>query len=271
MIPLLMKKPFLIVVFLFTSTALFCQTEAADIGNLITDRPDQTESPFTLPQGFFQWETGFLYTKGPGLFSLPNGTINFTNDLENYTFNTSLLRYGITDRFELRLIQEIGQSRQGDLTSSTEAVPTLIGTKIHVLDQDGMKPQIGFLAHFGGPIFSSNEAGALADFRFNFEHQLNDKLILGYNLGGRFSNDFNDFTGLYTLVLGYNITPKLYSFVELYGFFPEGGQNDHQIDYGVAYVVSPNFQLDVFAGTGFSDLSPDSIFGFGFSLRIPKN
>lgn len=269
-----MNKVSLVFFFSLFSVAIFAQDEQDELGNLITDRPDQTESPFTLPKGYFQIETGFLYTSGPFGITLPNGSVFFGDDLETFTYNTSLFRYGLTDKIELRLIQEIGKTRIGTFDSNTQAVPTLIGTKIHLLNQQGYKPQVAFLAHFGGPILSDEQSGTQADFRFNFEHQLSEKLVLGYNLGGKLENDLNDFTALYTLVFGYSVTPKLYAFAELYGFFQKDVEADHQMDFGLAYLVSPNFQLDIYTGTGVkpeSLISPDTILGFGFSLRIPKN
>lgn len=269
-----MNKPSLVFIFLLSTVAVFAQNSEEEVDNLITDRPDQTESPFTVPKGYFQIETGFLYTSGPFGITLPNGTVSFADDVENFTYNTSLFRYGLTDKIELRLIQEIGNARSGSFSTNTQAVPTLIGTKIHLLNQDGGKPQVAFLAHFGGPILSNEQSGSQADFRFSFEHQLSDKLVLGYNVGGRLDNDLNDFTALYTLVFGYSVTPKLYAFAELYGFLQKDIEADHQIDFGLAYLVNPNFQLDFYTGTGLkpeSLISPDTILGFGFSLRIPKN
>lgn len=269
-----MKKLSLIFFFSLFAFVIYAQDDRSEVDNLITDRPDQTESPFTLPKGYFQWETGFLYTSGPFATTLPNGSVVFGEDLESFTYNTSLFRFGLTDKIELRLIQEIGNTRIGNFNSNTEVIPTLIGTKIHLLNQDGLKPQVAFLAHIGGPIFSNQNTGVQADFRFNFEHQLTDKLVLGYNVGGRLDNDLNDFTALYTLVFGYSVTPKLYAFAELYGFLEKDIEADHQIDFGIAYLVSPNFQLDFYTGTGLkpeSLISPDAILGFGFSLRIPKN
>ena len=260
----------------FVCGSLLAQQENS---NIITDRPRKTESPITMPKGYFQIETGFLLQEfRTAVFDPNNPFTPATGKFQAFTYNTSLFRYGISDKIELRLIQEVNRSRiridnSTVAQSETELLPTYIGTKIHVLNQDGWKPQIGFLAHIGGPLFSDLELGTEVNFRFNFQHQLSDNLTLAYNLGGIIDTDANEnaFTVLYTLVFGYSITPKLNTFAEIYGFLPGGGINDHQVDFGVVYLVSPNFQLDVFYGTGLNDFSPDNIVGFGFSVRIPKN
>lgn len=265
----------IVLLFMFGSVnSVIGQTDQKEIDNLFTDRPTQTASPKTLPKGYFQWESGFQYTKGPFATPQPNGQILFREDIKNFTYNTSLFRYGLTDKIELRLIQDFGQLRSGEFVFGPTIRPTLIGTKIHIAEASGLKPQIGFLAHVGGPVFSKEQSGTQADFRFNFEHALSEKLTLAYNLGGQLVNDLNDFVGLYTLVFGYNFTPELFAFAEFYGFLKKGVRADNQMDFGIAYLVSPNFQLDLYTGTGLNRdnlASPTSILGFGFSLRIPKN
>jgi len=62
-------------------------------GALITDRPDATESPYTVGTGNFQIETGALFTD--------NGDDAFNT--ESTVFNTGLLRYGLNETIELRL------------------------------------------------------------------------------------------------------------------------------------------------------------------------
>lgn len=44
--------------FLIFSGALYAQENKKYHGPIITDRPDQTESPFLIPKGLLQIETG---------------------------------------------------------------------------------------------------------------------------------------------------------------------------------------------------------------------
>jgi len=63
------------------------------VPDLITDRPDQTESSSTVPKNSLQIETGVIYE-------------NFSNDnteFQNLGLGTTLLRYGVWGNFELRL------------------------------------------------------------------------------------------------------------------------------------------------------------------------
>ncbi len=66
---------------------------SAQVNEIITDRPDQTESPFTVPRRHFQMETGLVFEKT-------------NSNTETFVYPATLIKYGLTDRFELRLIME---------------------------------------------------------------------------------------------------------------------------------------------------------------------
>src|SRR3954471_4424562 len=84
-----MKKLLQVILFLLLSTTMFAQQE----GRMETDRPDQTESPFTVKHKYFQMEAGvsFAHENGFPTFALP----------------TILWKYGLTKKLELRLFTEI--------------------------------------------------------------------------------------------------------------------------------------------------------------------
>lgn len=274
-----MRLVLIFVVSLLWGIGLFAQEEKNS--NIVTDRSSQTQSAFTMPKGYFQWETGFSYIRKPGLIENDFGAFNFVSEVESYTYNHSLLRYGLSDKIELRLIQTVGQDRTSNLNEDTKFGPTFIGAKFELMKQAQGRPQISFLTHIGTPLLESGDEGVQFDFRFNFDIKLSNKLNLAYNLGGIYQNDQimefdsgSNFKGLYTLVLGYRVIPKLLVFGELFGFWENTVEADHRVDFGLTYLLSPNVQLDFFTGTGLelnSAGSPDSLFGFGFSLRIPKN
>jgi len=73
-------------------STIFSQ-EKTNPGTLVTDRPDATEAPTLVPKGYLQIETGALYEDA--------GENQFKQ--KTTTFNTTLLRYGLLDNFELRV------------------------------------------------------------------------------------------------------------------------------------------------------------------------
>lgn len=54
-------KRFIIIFFLFLIKKSIAQT---DVGNIILDRPDLTESPYLVPENYFQAECGLLMENG---------------------------------------------------------------------------------------------------------------------------------------------------------------------------------------------------------------
>ena len=87
----------LIIFCLLICEVSFCQK----IKNIQTDRPDQTECPFIVPKNHFQIETGVTYEK-----------INTTEI--NFIYPTILSKFGISERFEVRLITELNTIKSND-------------------------------------------------------------------------------------------------------------------------------------------------------------
>ena len=80
-------KFFLIIFFTPLFSPIFSQS-------IITDRPDQTESAVTVDPGILQIESGLLsQVEGEGV-----------NRFKSIVLPTNLLRYGISNNVELRLV-----------------------------------------------------------------------------------------------------------------------------------------------------------------------
>lgn len=78
--------------FVFSGTLTLVGQEAENkqnAGELVTDRPDFTESTEVAPKGWLQWESGVQFDKA--------------GDAKGYISGAPLLRFGIAKRFELRL------------------------------------------------------------------------------------------------------------------------------------------------------------------------
>jgi hypothetical protein len=258
-----MKKSLLLSIIAFNVTAAVAQNTKPEI---ITDRPDQTESPSLVPRGGVQVELG------AAIESDKVENVKFTN----YTYATALIKYGINENFELRLINEY----LGSKTKLNESKPTLtngisplaLGVKIKIAEEKGFWPQTSFIGHINLKTGSSNFAPhyTAADFRFTFAHTLSDRFSLSYNLGAEWNGETPDAAFLYTLSVGYVITPRLGAFIESYSFFPEGYKGDHRIDAGLTFKFSPLVQWDVSGGIGLNEIAPDSFISTGISFRLFK-
>ncbi len=233
---------------------------------LITDRPDQTESSVTVPLKSVQIESGFL---------LENDQSDLLN-LRSITYNSTLLRYGLLNNFELRLgleyLEERVKFRDLDITNTVSGLmPMHAGFKVKIADEKGWLPEFAFL---GGMIlpFTADKAFkpeySGGNMRLAFSHILSDRFSLGYNFGAEWNGETVIPEYFYSLALGIGVTDALGVFLESYGTIPEKGDDAHLLDAGFTYLLLPNFQLDLSGGIGLNDAAPENYISFGLTYRI---
>lgn len=250
---------------------LFCQDSDLNLNDknqeMITDRPDATESPNTVPIKSFQIETGGLYER--------NNDQDIKTDL--IVFNNSLIRYGVFKNFELRLAWAISEIREGNSHQNLDLVasgfsPLILGAKVAITEEKGLLPDIGLMVHITLPFLASKDykpETTSVSFRFAFAHTINKKSSFSYNLGAQWADDSLEAAYVYSLAYAYGITEKLGVYVEVYGNFPENSRANHSCDTGLTYLIKNNFQLDATVGTGLTG-NQDLLLGAGFSYRFPN-
>lgn len=246
-----MKKAVLLVLFIVLFISVYSQEN--DIPVLIGDRPDQTESPFLVPKGYFQFEDGFNYE-------------NENDQVLNISYSSMLLRYGLFDHFELRLGTDYNKAKRSGFDDIRGFSPFSIGGKIHVKTEKGWIPQIAFLGHIniaktGATDFMQKNHST--NLLLTFGHTLNNDLSLGYSFGVEFPDDINYTIGTYTLVMGYAATDQVGAFIEVYGVFSKNMTAENKVNGGITYLVNPNVQLDFAGGFGLSQYAPNNYFTFG--------
>ncbi len=239
-----------------------------DTPDLITDRPDQTESSTTVPHKALQIETGFVIE-------------NIKTEIISqklFAYNTTLLRYGLLENFEIRLgLEYLGDKtviRNTDIENKISGLsPLYTGFKTKIADEDGWKPEIAFL---GGLIlpFTAHEdyktSYTAADIRFSFAHTLSDRLSLGYNIGAEWDGETAVPGYFYSAALGVGITDNVGFFLESYGLVSEEGNAEHLLDVGITYLALPNLQFDISGGVGINEHAIDNFISFGLSYRLPE-
>lgn len=258
-------KYVIIIPFILLSVISKSQESAPD---LITDRPDQTESSSVVPIKSLQIETGFLVEN--------HQTNIFTS--QSLTYNTSLLRYGLFNNFELRLGLDYSdiKTKINNTNISTNAKglsPLYTGFKIKIHEEDGLIPELAFLGGLVLP-FTANQSFrpdySAANIRFAFSHTLSDRISLGYNLGAEWDGESAIPGYFYSLALGFGLTENLGMFAEGYGLIQETGDAEHLADAGFTYLITSNFQIDLSGGLGLNDNAIDNFISFGLTYRLPK-
>jgi hypothetical protein len=249
--------------FIFT-TNLFAQKE------LVTDRPDQTESSITVPHKSLQIETGFLM----------ESKVTDVHEFKDFAYNTTLLRYGLQDNFELRVgleyLASSVKTKSGPVNSTVNVdgfSPLYLGFKVMVREEDGILPEIAFLGGLNLPHTADEEYQtdySAPSFRFAFSHTLSNMFSLGYNLGAEWDGFTADPEYYYSFVVGAAITENIGGFIETYGTMPEKSPSEHLVDAGLTWLVTPVFQLDISGGLGLNNEAIDNFVSLGFTYRIDR-
>ncbi len=243
---------------------------------LITDRPDQSIAPSLLPRGLFQIEGGGTL-----------GQRDHENEqLDLKRFPSALLRFGLTDSFELRLgvpgfgievtDTTTGQTREDGLIDAT------LGFKLKIVEQKGAVPNATFVGTLvipsGDDEFTSDRVDP--SFVFAFSNTLSEMVTLTYNVGVLWTTtddasnmlDTRSFFN-WTLTAGFAFSDaKLGAFAELFGLTGISGEGAPLTSAGggVTYLVTPRIQVDGRVTVGLSSVALDWTAGVGVSYRFPR-
>lgn len=249
------------------SLAVIAQNDS--IPQIITDRPTQSASPYLVPKGSFQIESGVVYT-------------NMEDDIdimEMWSIGNTMLRYGIYDNFEVRLSGSFEsyntQVKNSEIDSSYSGMgPVTAGFKVFIVEEKGIRPEIAIVGsitfrHLGSEYFYptySYPTGLLA-----MNHNITKRLSFGYNVGFAYdgegkSDGFFTYSGFF----GYTISKRFWSFAEIYGNFDNADLPNHKVDAGLTYVIRNNLQLDVSGGFGLATDVTQYFVSAGLSWRVPR-
>ena len=209
---------------------------------IITDRPDQTESSSTIPMNSFQVETGVVI-----------GHVASESNLEKVLLAPStLIRYGFTKNFELRLANHFARSSSESLSLKDFGFTDLeLGFKLQLLRKEDVNTEIALLSHVVIPIGDvrlTNVSFGMVN-KLSIAHNLGDIFTIGYNLGYNYFG-FGSGTGTYSIALGAGLTKRIGFYIEPYGEWVDFNLFLSNLDGGFTYLLKPNMQLDVSYGLG---------------------
>jgi len=236
----------------------------ADLGPLVTDRPDATESPETVGKGRFQLEGGYTFA------SFERADVHSVGEF--------LLRIGaLHENVELRLgFNSFSVVRDGDFDAS--GVQNFgIGAKFRVLSGGGVghaRPTVAVLVSTTLPTGSEEIEARTArpDARLALAWEFRDRVSLGTNLiWTSIKEDELDerHTALgLTLALGYGLSDRWGAYFEYFGAYPTGERDsENYLNGGVTYLISNDLQLDGRVGYGLNGRDDDFFVGAGTAVR----
>lgn len=214
---------------------------------LVTDRPDKTESSISIPYKAFQIETGISFER-----------FAFSGYSEEIiSMPSTLFRYGLFKGFELRLQTTMLIQDHISLSKHEREIGLdnmQFGFKLNITKEKGLLPEMALLTHLIIP--SGDDAFKNDIYTFQslmaFSHSVSEKVGIGYNLGVEYSNE-KIYSGIYSLVAGFQLSDKLVFFSEIYGSYDNVENLLTNADIGLTYLVNDDFQLDTSMGTGLNN------------------
>jgi hypothetical protein len=239
-----------------------------DLVFLVTDRPTDSVSPIVVPKGTFQFEAGYRYARFE--------TERF--NVDQHTFPDFLFRYGLGERFEVRLYTAGWNAQDVGGESRTSFSDISIGTKIELLPKWGRLTKSSLLVEVALPTGSDSDSedfvipkvlfvgGFEFSGRYGLTYNIGPALVTFKQAGERETRWDLDYAVAFTALT----RPNINLFAELYGDVREGSiPETHNAQVGATFRVGPKIQLDCRLGAGLVRAAPDWFAGLGFAFRLP--
>ena len=214
-------------------------------------------------------ELGFSYQKQ----KYSDGPLNIENN--NLYLGSTLLRYGLTSKIELRFGGEYfsGQNFVNDIKSTMQGTQNILfGTKINLRNDKKILTNIAILVQsiipFGHENLRPNHF--VPEARLCLAQEITDKVSLGINIGTEEEQQNGKYFYIYTAVVGFVLDERLSSFIEIYGNLRNGFIPSNNFDCGLTYLEAKNIQIDFSVGTTLMNNFSDWFGGLGVSVRLPK-
>jgi len=242
--------------------AVVCEAQSsATVPELVTDRPDFTESSEVVGHRVVQVETGLTFEQDDPA-------------TRQVTAPQMLVRVGVGSRFELRFAGDgfISQSQKtpAGWARTSGGSDFELGAKYKFLDADRAGLDMSVIPFLSLPTasdgFSSN--GVDPGFKLTAARDLPH----GFGLSGNF-NAAHVTTELgriwereVSVSLGHELAGPFGAYWEAFGTLVGGGC-DCTVNTGVALAIGGNSQVDVEVGRGVSGQAQDWFVGVGFAVR----
>ena len=240
-----------------------CTAQSTSTPELVTDRPDFTESSDVVGHRVVQIETGFTFQQ----------TDAATRQI---TTPKVLVRVGIGARFELRFAGDgfVSQSVQTPLGSARTSghSDSEIGAKLKFLTASHAGVDMAVIPFVSVP--TASQGFGTTGYDPGVKLTWADDLPNGFGLSGNFNA--TSVTGEFgrawqrefSASLGHDLAEGWGAYWEAYGTLAPH-HCDCTLDTGLSRAIGANRQFDVEVGRGVSGDAQDWFVGIGFAVRRP--
>lgn len=232
-----------------------------------TDRPDATESPFTVDAGHVQVEMSFLqFTRD-----------DTDNRIDTYVYAPFNVRLGILNNAELQFLFDPHVRVQDRISPDASGVGDLtLRFKANLWGNDDGDTALGIMPYVKLPtgdrdVSNGNaEPGIILAFGADLPGDFSLGLMAEFAGVRNAADDGFDFEFLHTLTVGHSLVGPLGGFIEYIGVANSDSGTDYQASFstGLTLGLSDDVQLDAGAVFGLTDSADDLTLFSGISVRF---
>lgn len=251
--------------------SLFRPTPDAHLRDMSTDRPDKTESPYTVDAGRFQIEMDFVaYTRDRA-----DGITTRTLDVVPFNF-----KVGLTNRTDLQIgYDTFGRVRTkgaGLSEKDSGSGDVVVRLKHNIWGNDGGPTALAvmpFVKLPAGTLSDLNddvEGGVIVPFAVDLGGGFDLGLMTEVDILRRESGSGYAPTFVNSAALGFEVTDQLGLFAEVFveRSTEKGAETVVTVGGGVTYAVTENLQLDTAVNVGATKAADDLNVIVGLSQRF---
>jgi hypothetical protein len=248
--------------------SLFNPTPRELMREMSTDRPDTTESPYTVDAGHFQLEMSFIdFTRNDQSGSRT----------DQFAFAPANLKVGVLNNLDLQLlIDPFVRVESDDGDDASGFGNTQLRAKLNLWGNDGgttamaLMPFVQFPTATDDALGSDHvEGGLIVPFSISLPSDWALGVMAEFDVVRDEADEGYGLEFVHTATLGHPIVANLWGYVEYVGVAPyETGRTYlATVAGGLTYAVGTDVQLDVGVNVGVSDRAEDLNLFTGISWR----
>jgi hypothetical protein len=254
---------------------LFNPTPRELLRDMSTDRPDTTESPYTVDAGHFQIEMSF---------------VDFTYDRNNedsrtvrsFTVAPLLLKVGLLNNADLQIgIDPYTTEKTTDrATDTSETIDgfgdTTLRLKVNLWGNDGgetafaIMPLVKFPTADDGLGNGNIEGGFISILGVELPNEFSSAFMIEFDFSRDGADEEYIVDLVHTATVGRGLFGDVGGYLEYAGFADLSGEQDYRgyFDAGLTYGLTPDIQLDGGIRVGLTEAADDFGVFSGISLRF---
>jgi hypothetical protein len=248
---------------------LFHPTPRELMRSMSTDRPDVTESPYTVDAGHAQLEMSLID------YTLASGD-------ETFVFAPFNLKLGLTNSIDLQfvfdpyIVADADDPSGGGDTTNSGAGDMQLRLKVNLWGNDEGGEAMALMPFIQFPTASDRlggdrlEGGLIIPFAIDLPHDWSLGLMAEFDAVHDQDDDDYDLEFVHSVTVGHDIAGSLAGFGELVGAAATDSNSPYraQIGAGLTYALTDDVQMDGGVYFGLTDESDDLNLFMGVSMRF---